>query len=83
VVVVNKTDVAPAAEVLRQLTRAASLDLSEYFPVSAATGAGVEALVEHLVGRLPWARRCTPRASSPTSPRRSGWPSSCASSSSR
>ena len=53
VVVVNKTDVAPAAEDLRQLTRAASLDLSEYFPVSAATGAGVEALVEHLVGRLP------------------------------
>ena len=53
VVVVNKTDVAPPAEVLRQLTRAASLDLSEYFPVSAATGAGVDGLVEHLVGRLP------------------------------
>lgn len=53
VVVVNKTDIAPPAEVLRQLTRAASLDLSEYFPVSAARGTGVDALVEHLVGRLP------------------------------
>jgi GTP-binding protein Era len=53
VVVVNKTDIAPPAEVLRQLARAASLDLSEYFPVSAATGAGVDELVDHLVGRLP------------------------------
>jgi len=53
VVVVNKTDIAPPAEVLRQLTRAASLDLSEYFPVSAARGTGVDDLVEHLVGRLP------------------------------
>lgn len=53
VVVVNKTDIAPPAEVLRQLTRAASLELSEYFPVSAVDGTGVEALVEHLVGRLP------------------------------
>lgn len=53
VVVVNKTDIAPPAEVLRQLTRAAALDLSEYFPVSAATGEGVDALVDHLAGRLP------------------------------
>jgi GTP-binding protein Era len=53
VVVVNKTDIAPPAEVLRQLARAATLDLSEYFPVSAATGAGVDDLVEHLVARLP------------------------------
>ena len=35
-------------------SRAASgLELSEYFPVSARTGDGVDALVEHLVGRLP------------------------------
>jgi GTP-binding protein Era len=47
VVVVNKTDIAEPAEVLRQLARAATLDLSEYFPVSAATGAGVDALVDH------------------------------------
>jgi GTPase len=53
VVVVNKVDVASEREVLEQLTRAANLDLSEYFPVSARTGAGVAGLVEHLVGRLP------------------------------
>jgi GTP-binding protein Era len=53
VVVVNKVDVASEREVLEQLTRAANLDLSEYFPVSARTGAGVAELVEHLVGRLP------------------------------
>jgi GTP-binding protein Era len=53
VVVVNKVDVASEREVLEQLTRAANLDLSEYFPVSARTGAGVGELVEHLVGRLP------------------------------
>ncbi|MGZ4708884.1 MAG: KH domain-containing protein, partial [Acidimicrobiales bacterium] len=29
------------------------LDLAEYFPVSARTGAGVDALVAHLVARLP------------------------------
>jgi len=53
VVVVNKVDVASEREILEQLTRAANLDLSEYFPVSARTGAGVPELVEHLVGRLP------------------------------
>ena len=53
VVVVNKVDAASEAEVLAQLARASNLDLSEYFPVSARTGAGVSALVEHLIGRLP------------------------------
>jgi GTPase len=53
VVVVNKVDAARPEEVLRQLARAAELDLSEYFPVSARTGAGVPELVDHLVGRLP------------------------------
>ena len=53
VVVVNKVDAAAPEEVLRQLARAASLDLSEYFPVSARTGDGVDALVDHLVSRLP------------------------------
>jgi GTP-binding protein Era len=54
IVVVNKTDLADPAQVLRQLASAASqLDLSEYFPVSARTGAGVDELVEHLVARLP------------------------------
>jgi len=53
VVVVNKTDVARAGEVLAQLAAAGTLDLSAYFPVSARTGDGVDPLVDHLVKRLP------------------------------
>lgn len=54
IVVVNKTDIASPDEVLRQLARAADqLDRSAYFPVSARTGAGVGALVDEIVGRLP------------------------------
>ncbi len=53
VVVVNKTDVARPNQVLEQLTKAAGLNLSEYFPVSAHTGTGVDMLVEHLVSRMP------------------------------
>jgi GTP-binding protein Era len=51
--VVNKVDVADRNQVLAQLTRAASLDLAEYFPVSARTGEGVDELVEAIVNRLP------------------------------
>jgi GTP-binding protein Era len=51
--VVNKTDVADREQTLRQLTAAAELDLAEYFPVSARTGDGVDALVEAIVARLP------------------------------
>ncbi len=53
VCVVNKTDRASKEAVLAQLTAAADLHLAEYFPVSARTGAGVDALVEHLVARMP------------------------------
>ena len=54
VVVVNKIDVAAPDEVLAQLARVAEqLNLESCFPVSAATGEGVEALVDHLVARLP------------------------------
>ncbi|MEY2406224.1 MAG: GTPase [Acidimicrobiaceae bacterium] len=53
IVVVNKTDVAKPDEVLSQLAAAATLDLSEYFPVSARTGDGVDALVDAIVGRMP------------------------------
>lgn len=55
VIVVNKTDVAQPADVLAQLSAAASqLDGGdEYFPVSAATGDGVTELVEALIARLP------------------------------
>ncbi|MFL6207102.1 MAG: GTPase Era [Acidimicrobiales bacterium] len=53
VCVVNKVDKASKQQVLEQLGAAAELELSEYFPVSARTGEGVEALAAHLVSRLP------------------------------
>jgi GTP-binding protein Era len=53
VCVVNKVDAASKPQVLDQLDAASGLELSEYFPVSAQTGDGVDALVEHLLGRLP------------------------------
>jgi GTPase len=53
VVVVNKVDAATPAQVLAQLSAAAELDAAAYFPVSALTGAGLDALVDHLVDRLP------------------------------
>ncbi len=51
--VVTKTDLARRDEVLHQLTAAAELELDEYFPVSARTGDGVDALVDAIVARLP------------------------------
>ncbi|HET9691693.1 MAG TPA: GTPase Era [Acidimicrobiales bacterium] len=51
--VVNKVDAASRVEVLTQLQRAAELDLAEYFPVSARTGEGLDALVSAIIGRLP------------------------------
>ena len=59
-VVVNKIDRASGAQVLERLAEAkAAVDALgdlpevEYFPVSARSGEGVEALTAHLVGRLP------------------------------
>jgi GTP-binding protein Era len=60
VLVVNKVDVASRDQVLRQLAAAAELDLSEYFPLSARTGDGVDVLVEHLVSRMPEGPRYYP-----------------------
>jgi GTP-binding protein Era len=60
VLVVNKVDVANREQVVRQLVAAADLDLSEYFPVSARTGEGVGALVDHLVDRMPEGPRYYP-----------------------
>ena len=53
IVVVNKIDLASRTEVLAQLTAASSLDRSAYFPVSATTGEGVDALLDEIVGRMP------------------------------
>jgi GTP-binding protein Era len=60
VVVVNKVDIAKPGQVVAQLAAAAELELAEYFPVSARTGKGVDALVEHLVSRLPVGPRYYP-----------------------
>jgi GTP-binding protein Era len=60
VVVVNKIDLASRSDVLAQLTAAGTLERAEYFPVSAATGEGVDALVECLVARLPEGPRYYP-----------------------
>lgn len=53
VVVVNKVDVARPEQVVAMLGAAAELDAAAYFPVSARTGAGVDALVDHLLAMLP------------------------------
>lgn len=51
--VVNKIDGLNPAQVIRQLELAGELNLSAYFPVSAFTGRGVGALVDHLTGLMP------------------------------
>jgi len=53
VVVVNKVDRASRQQVLAQLTAAADLEAEAYFPVSARTGEGLDALVDHLVALAP------------------------------
>ncbi len=54
IVIVNKVDIASATEVVAQLARAADqLDRSAYFPVSARTGEGIEALIAEIISRLP------------------------------
>ncbi len=60
VLVVNKIDAAGRGQVVAQLAAAAELDMSEYFPVSARTGEGVDALVDHLVARMPEGPRYYP-----------------------
>ena len=53
IVIVNKIDAVRPDRVLAQLEAAASLGATEYFPVSARTGQGIDALVRHLADRLP------------------------------
>ena len=89
VVVVNKIDRATSAQVLERLTQAKAAvealgdDLAdvEYFPVSARSGQGRRrARRRYLSPGSPRARRSSRPTSSPTRPRRSGWPSWSASS---
>ncbi len=53
VVVINKIDRAKPEQLLAQLTEANEFGFEAYFPVSARTGEGVDALLDHLVARLP------------------------------
>lgn len=53
IVVVNKVDRASRAQVLEQLAAASELGFSEYVPVSARTGEGVDTLLRLLVDRMP------------------------------
>jgi len=51
--VVIKIDLASRRQIVQQLEAAGGLGLGEYFPVSAVTGEGVDALVDAIVARLP------------------------------
>jgi GTP-binding protein Era len=52
--VVNKVDAAARARVLEELTTVSDIiDADEFFPVSAKTGEGVDALVDEIIRRMP------------------------------
>lgn len=53
IVVVNKIDKVPRDRVLAQLARVSELGAVAYFPVSARTGEGVDALIDELEKMLP------------------------------
>lgn len=53
VLVVNKIDGLEPERVLDQLREVSGFGFSAYFPVSAWTGRGVDALVDHLRSRMP------------------------------
>ena len=53
VCVLNKIDGLDPERVMAQLARAGELDFSSYWPVSARTGRGVQALSDYLIGLLP------------------------------
>ncbi len=60
VVVINKLDQANREQVMTQLAATAELDLEAYFPISARSGKGVDALVDHLISRMPEGPRYYP-----------------------
>jgi GTP-binding protein Era len=53
IVILNKIDRASPQQILKQLTKLSELGASEYFPVSAKSGAGISELAEHLGKLLP------------------------------
>jgi GTP-binding protein Era len=59
-VVLNKVDRVARPVVLERLVEASTLELDAYFPVSARTGEGIDALVEEIVRRMPEGPRYYP-----------------------
>jgi GTP-binding protein Era len=56
IIAVNKIDRVGGTAIFEHLRDAAArleIEGAEYFPISAATGAGLPELVEHIIGRLP------------------------------
>ncbi|HEX7131164.1 MAG TPA: GTPase Era [Iamia sp.] len=53
IVILNKIDAATQDQVLAQLVELSEMGFSEYVPVSARTGEGVDALLKILVARMP------------------------------
>ena len=70
--IVTKIDKVPRDRVAAQLVAVSELvgHDTEIVPVSATTGDNVDVLIDVLAAQLPPARRSTPTASSPTSPKR-------------
>ena len=60
ILVLNKIDSVGRDHVIGQLVAASELEFDEYFPVSAKTGRGVDALLEHVLERLPEGPRFYP-----------------------
>jgi GTP-binding protein Era len=52
-VIVNKVDIASREKVLSQLVKLSALKAEEYFPVSAKSGEGVDALKSALLAAMP------------------------------
>lgn len=53
IIVLNKSDRASEKQMLRQLTALGELGAAAYFPLSARTGDGTQALLDHLVALAP------------------------------
>ena len=78
-IAVNKVDRLNRAATAAVLQQASELELDcEIFPISARTGAGVPALVDHLHGLMPEGPLMFAPDDAPTSRTSCCWPSWCA-----
>ncbi len=53
IMIVNKVDIASKKAILRQLGQISGLTADAFFPVSATSGEGLDALVERMIERMP------------------------------